>query len=187
MEIRTIAKMKQGKNNKIVGYASVFNSPARLPDSTGSEFIEVVRPGSFTRALKETPDIKAFFNHDLSSIPLARTSKGTLRLSEDTRGLRFDFDIPDTTQGRDLAASIRAGNIDGASFGFVPVKERWTRTGETPMRELLEVRLVEVSLTPMPAYSATSVDVRSKQSEMAEENNWLDLEILLRDPRYSDL
>ena len=57
---------------------------------------------------------------------LARTKSGTLRLSEDSRGLAFDLDIPDTQAGRDILALAERGDIGGASFGFVATDEEWS-------------------------------------------------------------
>ena len=37
---------------------------------------------------------------------LGRTTAGTLRLSEDSRGLKFECDLPDTTAGRDTYESV---------------------------------------------------------------------------------
>jgi HK97 family phage prohead protease len=154
-EIR--AESEDGKNF-ISGYASVFNEPT---DKMG--FREVVKPGAFSRALKEKQDVRALFNHDPSAI-LGRSTAGTLTLSEDKKGLKFRCEMPDTTYGRDVMTSIKRGDISQCSFGFRAVKQAWvnepdpednTRTIAT--RELHDVDLGDVSAVTYPAYDGTSV------------------------------
>src|SRR5688572_16918348 len=66
---------------------------------------------------KGTHDARALFNHDPNML-LGRAGAGTLRLSTDARGLRYEIDIPDTTVGRDVATSIARGDLAGSSFAF---------------------------------------------------------------------
>jgi uncharacterized protein len=49
---------------------------------------------------------------------LARTRSGTLRLAEDSKGLAFDLDVPNTSFGRDVLELAERGDIGGASFAF---------------------------------------------------------------------
>ena len=138
------------------GYAAVFNS-----DSEPLPFIERIQPGAFQRTLGSRNEIKMFVNHDTSRI-LASKRAGTLRLSEDQHGLRVDADLPDTTDGRDMAVLLQRGDIDSMSFGFSIPKggDSWSDDGQR--RELHEVRLHEVSIvTGFPAYAATTAAVRS--------------------------
>ena len=138
------------------GYAAVFNS-----DSEPLPFIERIQPGAFQRTLNSRNEIKMFVNHDTSRI-LASKRAGTLRLSEDQHGLRVDADLPDTTDGRDMAVLLQRGDIDSMSFGFSIPKggDSWSDDGQR--RELHEVRLHEVSIvTGFPAYAATTAAVRS--------------------------
>jgi HK97 family phage prohead protease len=138
------------------GYAAVFNS-----DSEPLPFIERIAPGAFNRTLGSRNEIKMFVNHDTSRI-LASKRAGTLRLTEDTHGLRVDADLPDTTDGRDMAVLLQRGDIDSMSFGFSIPKggDSWSDDGQR--RELHEIRLHEVSIvTGFPAYTATTAAVRS--------------------------
>jgi HK97 family phage prohead protease len=138
------------------GYAAVFNS-----DSEPLPFIERIAPGAFNRTLGSRNEIKMFVNHDTSRI-LASKRAGTLRLTEDAHGLRVDADLPDTTDGRDMAVHLQRGDIDSMSFGFSIPKggDSWSDDGQR--RELHEIRLHEVSIvTGFPAYTATTAAVRS--------------------------
>ena len=138
------------------GYAAVFNSPSEpLP------FTEVIKEGAFKRSLKSRNEIKLFMNHN-TDIVLGSTRAGTLRLSEDSRGLLAQADLPDTQAGRDLSVLMKRGDVSSMSFGFsVPPKgDNWSQDGAT--RELHQVRLHEVSIvTGFPAYEATTASVRS--------------------------
>ena len=152
-EIRNAA---EGDGMTFVGLAAAFNSPSQpLP------FIERIAPGAFSRSLRSRNEIKLFVNHDTSRV-LASKRAGTLRLSESGRGLEVEADLPDTTDGRDMAVLLKRGDIDSMSFGFSVPKggDAWSDDGQE--RELREVRLHEVSIvTGFPAYEATAATVRS--------------------------
>jgi HK97 family phage prohead protease len=138
------------------GYAAVFDSPSEpLP------FTEFIREGAFKRSLKSRNEIKLFMNHN-TDVVLGSTRAGTLRLTEDSRGLLAQADLPDTTAGRDLSVLMKRGDVSSMSFGFsVPPKgDKWSQDGAT--RELHQIRLHEVSIvTGFPAYAATTASVRS--------------------------
>ncbi|WP_019342827.1 HK97 family phage prohead protease [Stutzerimonas stutzeri] len=142
---------------KLTGYAARFNVETDL-----GEFVEVIRPGAFTRTLAAASagNIRAVYEHDGKSL-LGRLGSGTLRLTQDSEGLAFELDLPDTTLGRDLAELVKRGDVAGCSFGFLPVQDAWSE-GAKPVRELRDVDLFEVTITANPAYDATSVQVRSK-------------------------
>jgi HK97 family phage prohead protease len=138
------------------GYAAVFDSPSEpLP------FTEVIKGGAFQRSLKSRNEIKLFMNHN-TDVVLGSSRAGTLRLSEDSRGLLAEADLPDTTAGRDLSVLMQRGDVNSMSFGFsVPPRgDKWSDDGAT--RELHQIRLHEVSIvTGFPAYQATTASVRS--------------------------
>lgn len=138
------------------GYAAVFNSPSEpLP------FTEVIKEGAFKRSLKSRNEIKLFMNHN-TDVVLGSTRAGTLKLTEDSRGLLAQANLPDTSAGRDLSVLMKRGDVSSMSFGFsVPPKgDSWSQDGAT--RELHQVRLHEVSIvTGFPAYEATTASVRS--------------------------
>ena len=150
---------KAGGTPRLAGYASVFDSPSE--DLGG--FIEIVRLGAFTRSLQSNrTDPLALVQH-MPHMILGRRSAGTLRLSEDSKGLAFEIDMPPTQAARDLLVSVERGDVRGASFAFsVPDKgDRWDMRGDKVTRELLDVDLHEVTITPTPAYADTSVAKRA--------------------------
>lgn len=145
----------------IAGYAAVFNSRSQeMRTSKGVRFVEVIRPGAFARALNN-PDVRALKNHDPNLI-LGRVGAGTLRLSEDERGLRYEADPPDTSYARDLVESLRRRDITGSSFAFVTLEDAWSTTPEgIALRELRAVELYDVGPVTFPAYPAATSSVRS--------------------------
>jgi uncharacterized protein len=158
------ATKEDGKPTKLTGYAAMFNQPSQ--DLGG--FTEIIKPGAFTRTLKEGADVRGLFNHNPDLI-LGRTTdggkSGTLTLSEDDKGLRFEIDMPDTQVARDLMTLVARGDVSQCSFGFCVREQNWNskdEDGETvQLREILDCDLFDVSAVTYPAYTQTSVEARS--------------------------
>ena len=147
----------RASGRRLDGYAAVFGVEARIGDT----LTESIAPGAFAGTLRAGNDVLALVDHDPSRV-LARTRSGTLRLSEDSRGLAFDLDVPDTQAGRDVLALAARGDIGGMSFGFTAMDEH--RDGNH--RELRAVDLREISVVlAFPAYDGTSVDARSLRAD----------------------
>ncbi|MGE0651512.1 MAG: HK97 family phage prohead protease [Alphaproteobacteria bacterium] len=139
----------------LVGYAATFGTEASVAD-----FTETIAPGAFTEALRSGVDIVALQDHDPSRV-LARTRSGTLKLTEDAKGLAFDIAIPNTQAGADVLALAERGDLGGMSFGFTVPKggERW----QGKRRELLRLDLREISVvSAWPAYEGTIVAARMR-------------------------
>ena len=144
------------------GYAAVFNSESE--DLGG--FREYIAPGAFKRSLQSRNEVKLLWNHDAGE-PLASVRGGTLKLTEDDRGLKVEARLANTSRGRDVAELIRSKTIDSMSFGFSVIKDTW----EGNVRTLNAVRLFEISLVSFPAYQATAgtVSVRSSNTIDADQ------------------
>lgn len=150
-EIRTSGR-------RVEGYAATFGAEAKI-----GGFVETIAPGAFKEAL--AGDVLAMLDHDPGKV-LGRTRSGTLRLTEDGRGLAFTLDLPDTTAGRDVLALAERGDLGGMSFGFIvpPGGESWH--GER--RTLRTVALKEISIvSAWPAYPGTEVSLRSIEQRRA--------------------
>ncbi|MFU0504125.1 HK97 family phage prohead protease [Pseudaminobacter sp. NGMCC 1.201702] len=140
----------------LTGYAAIFNSDADI----GGWFTEAIEPGAFTGAL--TADVRALVDHDTGRV-IGRTKSGTLRLSQDAKGLAVEIDVPNTTDGNDLWALVERGDISGMSIGFMVTKQEWDETVDPPKRTIKEVELFEVSAVAFPAYDDTELGKRSLQ------------------------
>ena len=167
IERRTSLELRAGgdaKSPRLVGYAAVFDSPSQ--DLGG--FTEIVRPGAFKRSLAGALDPLALVQH-MPQLVLGRRSAGTLRLSEDAKGLAFEVDMPDTVAARDLLVSVERGDVKGCSFAFATPAggDRWEMRGDKVVRELLDVDLHEITVTAQPAYLDTTVAKRSFELKFA--------------------
>lgn len=149
------------------GLAAPFNSVTTIGGSKYG-FREKIAPGAFKKSISEG-DVVLLDNHD-SSKPLARTSAGTLDLSETKPGLAFEATPANTTYANDALENARAGNYGGMSFGFEVVRDQWTRgeEGQLDERTLLEVKVREISVCTFPAYDDTNVSARDQLSAAME-------------------
>lgn len=154
-EVRLVVGASGG-TPRLTGYAVVYGSLSR---NLGG-FRERIAPGAFGESLAAGRDILAFVNHDDGAV-LGRTSAGTLRVWEDAGGVRFDVALPDTQPARDLAESVRRGDVRGASFGFRVEEDSWGYEGKHRVRTVRRATLYEVSPTAIPAYEDTTVALRA--------------------------
>lgn len=145
------------------GYAALFNNRTEI----GDYFTETIAPGAFAETLKKS-DIRALIDHDSGRV-IGRSSAGTLRLKEDDKGLAVEIDLPDTTDGRDLAVQLERGDISGMSFGFRVTHDEWDESGKVPARTIHKVELFEVSAVAFPAYEDTTIALRSLDDARKEQ------------------
>ena len=175
LEVRTsraIVVDNESELPTIVGYASVFDSESR----DLGQFKEIIKPGAFDRALVEEHDVRALVDHDPKMI-LGRSKSGTLRMLVDEVGLRVEIDPPDTSVGRDTIESIRRGDLDSMSFGFVVRNDHWREEEGQAIREINDLDLFDVSVVSFPAYEDTSVAVRRFNREHCRRDRKISVEI----------
>jgi len=160
-EIRTfnvqdLELRQEGDDNVVVGYGSVFNT---LSNELGG-FREIIAEGAFDGRLED--DVRFLINHE--GLPLARTTNGTLRLSTDERGLKYEARVANTSVGRDLIELMRNGTINQSSFAFVVEDDSWEMRDGINVRTINKVsRLYDVSAVTYPAYEEASVALRSME------------------------
>jgi HK97 family phage prohead protease len=150
----------------ITGYAARFNS---WSEDLGG-FRERIMPGAFKKALMVS-DVRALYNHDSNNLPLGRTPK-TLRLSEDTKGLKFEADLPDTQFARDLAISIQRKDITGNSFSFTVADggDEMKTKDDVYSRTITEFKeLFDIGPVVFPAYASPKVKVAQRALDKAKE------------------
>jgi HK97 family phage prohead protease len=153
LELRAAAEGETGRTTH--GYAALFNTETNI----GGYWTETIAPGAFGKSLRGH-DVLALHSHDTGRV-VGRLKAGTLSLREDDKGLFFENQLPDTSDGRDLLVQIGRGDIAGMSFGFVSTRSEWNETVDPPHRTIIEARLYEITYTPMPQYDDTSVGLRS--------------------------
>jgi HK97 family phage prohead protease len=148
------------------GYGAVFNEWTMIEDRQGA-FREQIAPGAFKRTINARMPVLQFDHgaHPLiGSIPLGRITD----LSEDSRGLFVRARLSDNWLVEPVRDAIRDGGVTGMSFRFSVLNDEW-RVGDdkTEERIIREVRLFEVGPVVWPAYDATTVGVRSRQTALA--------------------
>ena len=161
-------EFREAESRKVEGYASVFNS--RSKDLGG--FTEIIDPTAFDGVI-ERSDVLALLNHDQDRGVLARSRKGvgSLSLSIDERGLRYEFEAPHTTLGDELIEGLKRGDISTSSFAFTVSGESWTKDEDGRyVRTITQIdKLFDVSPVYNEAYEDTTVALRSLDAIKEEE------------------
>ena len=146
------------------GYAAVFDTPTRI-DSWEGRFDEQIARGAFAKTLDERmPVMQWDHGHDAAtgSVPIAAIQE----LREDEHGLFVSARMFDNARVEPIRQAIAGGAIDGMSFRFRVVKEDWDESRDTPVRTIRELALFELGPVAFPAYTATSVGVRSLLADL---------------------
>ncbi len=141
--------------------------------STGKPVHEQFQRGAFADVLAAPDlDVVALREHDYARL-LGRSSAGTLRLAETDRGLEYDFDAPDTEDGRSVVALAKRGDLRGSSFGFYVQAEAWEERDKMIVRTITKVsRLDDVSPVTRPAYTSSELEARSIEAARAALDGW---------------
>jgi HK97 family phage prohead protease len=163
-----VRKGSDGKESRTIsGYAAVFDS-----DSVDMGFIERLDKHCFNGVIEKS-DVVALYNHSEAPCVLARSvnGEGTLKLEVDHKGLRCEFEAPNTQLGNDMIESVERGDIRGMSFAFTTEKDNWESDKEgNYKRTIVKIdRLYDVSLVVTPAYDATSVETKGLDELKAKE------------------
>ena len=155
-------------------------STGSVVDDPGTEYelfpglVERIDSAAFDSAI-QADDVRALVNHDPNQL-IGRSAAGTLRLSVDNTGLRYEIDLPDTSAGRDVRESVSRGDLDGSSFSFVPERIETEQDGERQVRRVMSVRLMDVGPVAFPAYEGSTVAARAigdTSTERDELDNYL--------------
>ncbi|MEX3713646.1 HK97 family phage prohead protease [Cytobacillus horneckiae] len=148
----------EGGNKTLSGYAVKWEMKSVVMGYY-RKFREQFKQGSFADSLRND-DQRFLWSHDTSKV-LGRTKNNTLRLMEDSIGLRFEIDLPNTTLGSDTFESIKRGDVDGVSFGFNMITEEIDEPDDDLMlRTVTKAKLLEVSAVAFPAYPDSEVSAR---------------------------
>lgn len=139
------------------GYASVFNQYTEA-------YHEVVAPGAFTKTIKESKGILPVFKAHNMNVQLGHG----ISAAEDDYGLDVEGNmlINDIPEARAEFALIKQahelGKPRGLSFGFIALQEKqieFKHKGKVyvDVRQLQEVKLLEWSPVPFPAYDRAGI------------------------------
>lgn len=162
MKMKNAKIREDGGKRYLEGYFAVFGEPYQVWDG----WIETIERGAFARYLASGEDTKVLWNHD-SNIVLGSTGNGTAVLREDETGLFGTVEINENdSEAVSAYARVARGDVDGCSFGFdIGRQEEWWDEEGIYHTKITEVDpLFEVSPCTFPAYKATSISARAKNS-----------------------
>lgn len=162
MKMKNAKIREDGGKRYLEGYFAVFGEPYQVWDG----WIETIERGAFARYLASGEDTKVLWNHD-SNIVLGSTGNGTAVLREDEIGLFGTVEINENdSEAVSAYARVARGDVDGCSFGFdIARQDEWWDEEGIYHTKITEVDpLFEVSPCTFPAYKATSISARAKDS-----------------------
>lgn len=158
------------RNDKAVvsGYVNAVGRDSRpITDKDGKLFIEQIEPGAFRASLERSENVDLLLNHNKSKV-YASTKDGSLKLTEDSIGLRAEAVLTDA----EMIRKARSGEFRGWSFGmYVGDSAMEERAEGIPRRHVKSLNMFEVSLidkSRIPCYVGTSVECRSDGEILAE-------------------
>lgn len=166
----------QFRNNglELEGYINVTERNSELLTDKDGKFIEVVKRGVWSRAIKQRT-IDLLYNHNTNR-KLGDTNTN-LELTEDSIGCKFRAFITDA----DIIERAKKGLLKSCSFGFIPVRQAKKFIDGIEHRYLEEIELFEVSLLDIaPAYSGCSINIRSEEQESEYLVRAIDIEELTK-------
>ena len=100
-------KIEVRENSILIdGYVNAVERLSKPLFSPLGKFRELVKAGTFSRAIEENKDVKVLLDHDWDRA-LASTGDGTCTLTEDAIGLRAKCEITDA----EVIEKAKQGNI----------------------------------------------------------------------------
>lgn len=157
------------RNDKAVvsGYVNAVGRDSRPITDVRGKFVEQIEPGAFRASLERSENVDLLLNHDKSKV-YASTKDGSLKLTEDSIGLRAEAVLSDA----EMIRKARSGEFRGWSFGmYVGDSAMEERAEGIPRRHVKSLNMFEVSLidkSKIPCYVGTSVECRSDGEILAE-------------------
>jgi HK97 family phage prohead protease len=145
-------------------------------------FLEAHREGSLDQTTRagSGKNLPLLLFHNNRSWPIGHNDSW----SSDSGGLNGVWRLNDTAEAQQAATLAAAGDLTGLSIGFQPIRSEWEHVeewapelGPDHMDRVtrLESRLLEVSLTPTPAFAgAEVVMVRTAERPRARRDTRLD-------------
>ena len=126
-------------------------------------YMEMIKKGAFAKSIKEAARrLPLLLFHDSRSFPVGVSEKWT----ETDDGLDVVWKLDTSERAQEAARLASEGMLTGLSVGFQGIQAERTYDDETGLSwvERTEARLLEVSLTPTPAYAGAKVAlVRSRE------------------------
>ncbi|NBI63687.1 HK97 family phage prohead protease [Clostridiales bacterium] len=152
---------------RISGYVNVTGRQSRPIFTKRGKVVEIIERRAFQKAIDRAENIQLLLDHRQDKV-LASTKDKTLSVEEDEIGLRAETIVTD----QETIEAAKAGRLKGWSFNMLrPVDELEERADQLPIRRVREFDMTEITLAldRVPAYSATSIELRADEEVETEE------------------
>ena len=136
---------------RVSGTAIRYGDVATLPWGEKERF----EAGAFGEVAGS--DVMLNVQHD-RSLPIARTTGGSMRLIDTGSSLNIEAILPDTTMANDAVTNVRAGILRGLSIEFAPEQTRM----ESDTIVVEKATLRGIGVVDRPAYPKSRVLPRSE-------------------------
>lgn len=166
-DVSTRSDEKHG--NVLEGVPIVYDAETDI----GGMWREIIDRGALDEA--DLKDVRFLVNHDIDSIPLARSrnnnENSTMQMTVENDGLhiRVDLDTEGNPKAKELYSAIKRQDISGMSFMFSVKADAWDDLdSDYPTRHITALdKVFEVSAVTFPAYEQTSINARSVETGKA--------------------
>ena len=139
----------------------------------GGMWKEIIDRGALDQA--DLKDVRFLVNHDIDSIPLARSRNNNenstmqMKVEEDGLHIRVDLDTEGNPRAKELYSAVKRQDVSGMSFMFSVKADSWEDLdSDYPTRHITALdKVFEVSAVTFPAYEQTSINARSVETGKA--------------------
>jgi len=157
-----IRELEPGGPIQLSGHAATFNQPYPV-----GSFDETILPGAFRRSLGEGPDVSLLVNHE--GTPLARTTSGTMTLSEDATGLLVRAELePSDPDVQAILPKMRRGDLSEMSFAFRATTQEWSDDKTERTIRACTIHRGDVSIVSSAANPNATASVRAQQMTLEQ-------------------
>ena len=159
------------ESRTIEGYSIVFGVRSQLLFDWYDRYYEIIEPGAIDEARLREMDIKMTLFHDREML-VARSNKGvgTLKLTVDEVGVKYEFEAPRTPAGETALELVRRGDLAGSSFTYWSDEKtsvRYDLTDEDILvRHVDRIdKVYEMTIASDPAFQETTVTAREVEAK----------------------
>jgi len=183
-ERRVFEAPLQLRDTQLVGKPFKFLEGRAVPYGEWASigwFLEAHQKGSLDRTIDgAAKHLPLLLFHNNRSWPIGHVDSWR----SDDGGLNGVWRLNETAEAQQAATLANAGDLTGMSIGFIPIRSEWQQVedwapdlGPDHMDRVtrMESRLLEVSLTPTPAFAGAEVAlVRTMERPRARRESRLD-------------
>ena len=170
-EVQT--RTDENHGNILEGIPILYDSETDI----GGMWKEIIDRGALDQA--DLKDVRFLVNHDIDSIPLARSRNNNenstmqMKVEEDGLHIRVDLDTEGNPRAKELYSAVKRQDVSGMSFMFSVKADSWENLdSEYPTRHITALdKVFEVSAVTFPAYEQTSINARSVETGKASLEN----------------